>query len=65
MSRKERRRVRERSNNWEPANEGRREKLPRTRNRPEVEKWLETYKQLMVAKEVPCESTGGQTDEDR
>lgn len=60
-SRRERRRERKRSKNEErrpSLNEGRREMLPRTRNRSEAllvkvregEEWLQTYKELMVAK---------------
>ena len=54
-------RERERSCNEErrpPANEGQRERLPRTRNRPEAVlikfreggKWLQTYKEHMLAR---------------
>ena len=68
-SRRERRRERKRSKNEErrpPLNEGRRERLPRNRNRSETllvkvresEQWLQTHKKFMVAKEALCESTG-------
>jgi hypothetical protein len=63
MGRKERRWVRERSDNEErrlPVNEGWRVRLPKTRNRPDTllvkvwerEKWLQTYKELMVGRET-------------
>ena len=62
-SRMERRRERERERSCNeerrpPANEGQRERLPRTRNRPEAVlikfreggKWLQTYKEHMLAR---------------